>query len=126
MYAAADADPSSFTGCSFTNNAASGSGNGGAFYIASATVSTLTDVTFNGNTALGGTDNSIYAAGTAQTTIDGITFTLPCGTPQINTSTKNVKLTIHSDKVFDQNANAVDITDGYIGGAATVTYVTGD
>lgn len=126
LYAAADADVSSFTGCSFTNNAATGTGNGGAFYIASATVSTLTDVTFNGNTALGGTDNSIYAAGTAQTTIDGITFTLPCGTPQINTSTRNVKLTIHSDKVFDQNANAVDITDGYIGGAATVTYVTGD
>ena len=130
--AAADGDgnpaaPSSFTRCTFTNNAATGgSANGGAFYIASASVTTLTDVVFNGNTATAGTDNAMYLAGTCQVTIDGITFYLPCGTPQIGTSTKNVKLTVHSDRVYDQNGNALNITAGYIGGSATVTYVTGE
>ena len=110
----------SFTRCSFTGNAATGSSvNGGAIYSASATVATLTDVTFNGNTSKGGTANAIYCAGTSQTTIDGITFYLPCGTPQIVGSSTNVRFTIYQNKFYDQNSNALTASDYVSGGTIT-------
>ena len=113
----------------FEDNEATGdSANGGAIYFASKSKTTLTDVTFNGNTAFNGTDHAFYCAGSSSTTVDGITFYLPCGTPQITTSSSSgVHITVHSDKVYDQSANPLDITAGYVvaSGSATITYVQG-